>query len=511
MTKVLKIYHLDDDLLFLERIAKKVANAAPKGYLLQVTSCSSAGDFLAKIQFRPAIDIIVLDIRLADDNHNGKSMVASCMKFLPKVPIVMCSDLSDIQTVVECMQLGAKDFLFKSASDEEMATRLMGAYWHYRAAPPQPATPNLQGPAPIHGGETIAAIAVRVPKILASAITSVHVYGETGTGKELVAELFKDYLPPRTPFATLNCGAIADNLIESELFGHIKGSFTGADSHKTGILAAAHGGWLFLDEVNSLSEKAQMALLRSLESRVIRPVGAANEQPIQLSILSAANEPLDELVAKGKFRQDLWQRLCETTIELPPLRDRPEEVTAIIDAVMDKMAGGPYTLSAAAKAILVEYDWHHGNVRELRNTLRAMTERAVDGQLTPLAIPKELWQKMTETLDPRGHLSGTDLRQLGGAEHSGVPDSRRQLTIRWEEPEFPAFHLLQLKLLAEMIERSYKKHGQMTLRQLAPLVSIPRSTLTTRLKELISDDIVTPDQLNAWLGDRSQGAARPSD
>lgn len=500
MNKVVKIYHLDDDLLFLERVAKKMPGAGPEGFHLAVTSFSQAEEFIAKIQFRPAIDLIVLDIRLSGQTHNGKGLVATCRRFLPKVPIVMCSDLNDIKTVVECMQLGAKDFLFKSASDEEMAARLTGAYLHYRApiaALREPSRP------PRHGGATIAAIAQRVPKILASAITSVHVVGETGTGKELVAELFRDHLPPRTPFAALNCGAIADNLVESELFGHVKGAFTGADAAKQGILAAANGGWLFLDEVNSLSPRAQMALLRALENRTIRPVGAAEEQPIACAVLSAANEPLGELVAAGKFRQDLWQRLCETTIELPPLRERPEEVAAIIDAVVGQLGGGPYSLSTAAKAILMEYDWHQGNVRELRNTLRAMTELAVDGQLTPLSIPAELWQKMTVAL------AGPEDSGAGASERPGELDSRRQLTLRWEEPEFPSFHDLQLKLLAEMILRSYKRHGTMTLRKLSGEIGVPRSTLTARLKELVTEGIATPEQLTAWLGDK-QGSVAPS-
>lgn len=490
MNKVVKIYHLDDDLLFLERVAKKVAGSAPEGFHFEITSFSQAEEFIAKIQFRPAIDIVVLDIRLSGQTHNGKGLLATCQRFLPKVPLMMCSDLNDIKTVVECMELGAKDFLFKSASDDEMAARLVGAFLHYRCPLAPAREPTLP---PRHGGATLAAIAARVPKIMASAITSVHVFGETGTGKELVAELFRDVLPPRTPFAALNCGAIADNLVESELFGHVKGAFTGADAHKQGIMAVASGGWLFLDEVNSLSPRAQMVLLRALENRTIRPVGAAEEQPISCVILSAANQPLAELVAKGQFRQDLWQRLCETTIELPPLRERPGEVAAIIDALVGQLAGGPYTLTSAAKAILMEYDWHQGNVRELRNTLRAMTELAVDGQLTPLAIPKELWQKMTIALNGDAGDQGPSNQR---------PDSRRQLTLRWEEPEFPSFHHLQLKLLAEMIHRSYKRHGTMTLRKLSGDIGVPRSTLSARLKELVAEGVATTAQLSDWLGDK---------
>lgn len=505
--QVIKVYHLDDDLLFLERVAKQVCGAtASPGFHLEATSFSQVEPFVTKIQFRPAVDIIILDIRLSDQNHSGKSLVAVCRKFLPTVPIVMCSDLSDIKTVVECMQLGAKEFLFKSASDEEMAARLAGVYLHYRKPPV--AIPTPVGAPPL-GGATIAAIAARVPKILASAITSVHVVGETGTGKELVAELFRDSLPPGTPFAALNCGAIADNLVESELFGHVKGAFTGAETHKQGIMTAASGGWLFLDEVNSLSERAQMVLLRALENRQVRPVGAAAEHSIQLSILSAANQPLAELVTAGRFRRDLWQRLCETTIVLPPVRERSDELPAIIDAIVAKLDGGPYRLSHAAKAILLEYDWHQGNVRELRNTLRAMTELAVDGQLTPLAIPGELWQKMNMALgggpEPqRQGLACPAARAETEAKNSAGQslDSRRQLTLRWEEPEFPAFHHLQLVLLAEMIARSYNQHGTMTLRQLSQHVGVPRSTLTSRLKELVAEDITSPQQLQTWLGEK---------
>ena len=157
-----------------------------------------------------------------------------------------------------------------------------------------------------------------------------------------------------------------------------------------------------LDEVATLSSPAQVALLRALENQEIRPVGASKEKKVEVRIISATNESLAQLVEQGKFRADLWQRLCEATIELPPLRDRMEELPTIVNHFCSQMNYGPYSITQEAMSLLKEYDWRRGNIRELRNCLRAMTEGAIEGVLSPASIPKHIWRSIhrQENMEP---------------------------------------------------------------------------------------------------------------
>lgn len=487
MSKIVKVFHLDDDLFFLDRLKDILKNNGTKEISFVAESFSTPEIFIKKIQLKPQVHIIVLDIRLSSDKYNGKMIVNIAKNFLPKVPIIMCSDLNDIKTVVECIQLGAQDFIFKNSTDSQLVLRLYGIYLHK-------CTSEISVPKTIDGlfaGKTIKNIAKRIPKIVQSAITSVHIYGETGTGKEVVATLFKEFLPKKTPFHAINCGAIPETLIESELFGHVKGAFTGAQFNKVGYLESASGGWVFLDEIASLSQSAQAALLRVLENKMIRPVGSSTEKPIDINVISATNESLDLLAEKGAFRKDLWQRLCETTINLPPLRERPEEIPDIIENIIKNLKNGPFTISDPAIKMLTEYNWIEGNIRELRNTLRAMTELNVEGELTPLSIPRRIWDAIGKSWNQDSLKPKILTKAL---------DDKRQITLTWDEPEKPDFPKLQSLLLIAIIKKEYQSEGKLTLRQLSRNIGIPRSTLSTRLKELIYNSYIEMDQLSTFVG-----------
>jgi DNA-binding NtrC family response regulator len=213
---------------------------------------------------------------------------------------------------------------------------------------------------------------------------SVVVSGETGTGKELVARALH-YAGPRAgyPFVPVNCGSLTDTLLQDELFGHERGAFTDAKAARGGLLARADRGTLFLDEVDSLTPRAQVALLRVLQDKSFRVLGSAHERQVDVRFISACNTPLRTLVQEGSFRGDLFYRLSVLTIDLPPLRDRRDDVILLARHFLAKNCeeATPPTLSAGAQRALLAYDWP-GNIRELENVvIRAMT-LAVDGPIT---------------------------------------------------------------------------------------------------------------------------------
>ena len=199
------------------------------------------------------------------------------------------------------------------------------------------------------------------------------IHGESGTGKEVTARLIHE-LGPRVagPFVPVNCGAISPELMESEFFGHRKGSFTGAMSDKDGLFQAARGGTLFLDEIADLPLAMQVKLLRAIQERAVRPVGAHAEESVDVRILSASHRDLAQLVAEGKFRQDLYFRINVITLRVPPLRERPEDIPELAAHILARLAeregGAPRRLSADAAAELRQHTFP-GNVRELENLL----------------------------------------------------------------------------------------------------------------------------------------------
>jgi DNA-binding NtrC family response regulator len=316
-------------------------------------------------------------------------------------------------------------------------------------------------------GATMERIARRIPLILDSAISAIFIGGESGTGKEVVADLIGSALPPETPFIKVNCGAIAPTLLESELFGHVKGAFTGASADKRGLLEAASGGWIFLDEVATLSPSAQVALLRVLENHTMLRVGSTKPVHLDLRVLSATNEPLETLVAEGKFRADLWQRLRETEINLPPLRQRPDEIPALVERFCNKMNGGPYTVSGPAMAVLTSASWRAGNIRELRNCLRAMTEMHVNKLLTPLSIPERLWEDIGEKPETQTQDQAEPKPQvlLDDSEDNGI-------VIPWTYDDKQTYDHLTDLLLLTLTRKVASRNGRLSLRSLAQTIGM---------------------------------------
>lgn len=495
------LYHLDDDPLFLAQVRELLGPT--------VRSFQRAEELWKALDAGPEPAVLILDIYLEGAEQDGRGLAKQLRSRLPGTMIVMCSDLHDTRTVQTCIARGADDFLFKGQDEQSMRARILAAAQEYqrrRRPPAQQAAGATEHPDLTQvAGRTARELSERIPRLLNSALSSIHVFGETGTGKEVVADMFAAFCGKQQAFVRIHCGTFPPGLIESELFGHVKGAFTGAQQAKQGLLEQADGGWVFLDEVATLSPAAQVALLRVLENQELRPVGASQPKRINLRVLSATNENLEQLVEAGQFRRDLWQRLCEAVIVLPPLCARKDELDELVPLFCQSMRGGPYTMPAATLQVLKQYDWRHGNIRELRNCLRAMTEHAYGGLMSPAAIPSYIWSQLEAAQRPEALASKT----AAVTEVTATTSSEgAQISLRWSVGAGPPFELLSLQLLVELIKICYEKEGHMTLRQLGRLLGIPRSTLSTKLQELIKKDLIGATDLRGMVNVSSvQGEA----
>ncbi|MFC4250985.1 sigma-54-dependent transcriptional regulator [Sinimarinibacterium flocculans] len=337
---------------------------------------------------RQSFDVCITDMRLPDGS--GIGLVAEIQQRAPQTPVAVITAYGNAEAAVESLKAGAFDFVSKPV-DVAALRKLVDAALRLRG--PRP-------PARESGGEllgeheSIRQLRELVER-LARSQAPVHITGESGTGKELVARLIHDRGPRAgCPFVAVNCGAIPNELMESEFFGHLKGSFTGAHRDKAGLFQAAEGGTLFLDEVAELPMHMQVKLLRALQERRVRAVGAEAEVPVNVRVISATHRDLAELVQAGNFRQDLFYRLDVIAVRTPPLRERAGDIPLLAQRILARIAGdaGHAVAPALEPEALDELRRYPfpGNVRELENILeRALTLcdgtciRAADLQLRP--------------------------------------------------------------------------------------------------------------------------------
>jgi two-component system response regulator PilR (NtrC family) len=331
------------------------------------STVAEARQMLAEHEF----DLCFTDMRLPDGD--GIAILQHIQREKPGLPVAVITAYGNAQAAVESLKAGAFDFVSKPV-DLQALRKLVDAALKLRhpAAAPAADDGGLLGRAP--GIDNLRAMVER----LARSQAPVHIAGESGTGKELVARLIHARSPrSAAPFVPVNCGAIPSELMESEFFGHLRGSFTGASRDKVGLFQAAEGGTLFLDEVGDLPLHMQVKLLRALQERAVRPVGGETEIPVNVRVISATHKDLGTLLAQGSFRQDLYYRLNVIEIRTPPLREHAEDIPLLAQAILARLAasnGLPATPELTAEALrrLQAYAFP-GNVRELENVL----ERAV--------------------------------------------------------------------------------------------------------------------------------------
>jgi len=320
---------------------------------------------------REAFDLCLTDMRLPDGD--GLELVEWMQREASGTPVAVITAHGSVEAAVKALKIGAFDFVSKPLELNDLR-KLVKAALKLRGEE-MPASADPQGL--VGRSAAIEQVRALVAKVSRSQ-APVHISGESGTGKELVAHMIHDSGPRREgPFVPINCGAIPTELMESEFFGHRKGSFTGAVADKTGLFRTAEGGTLFLDEVADLPLHMQVKLLRVIQEKSIRPVGQAGEEPVDVRILSATHRNLAELVAAGQFREDLFYRINVIELRVPPLRERGEDILMLAHHILQRLSEEQGTalpdLSAQARTMLLEYPFP-GNVRELENILeRALT------------------------------------------------------------------------------------------------------------------------------------------
>ena len=307
-------------------------------------------------------DICLTDMRLPDGD--GLELVEWMQSHAASVPVAVITAHGNVETAVQALKLGAFDFISKPLDLGHLRTIVENALKVRR--PRQDGGPELLGES-----KRMRELREMIAKVARSQ-APVHIAGESGTGKELVARLIHDSGPrAEGPFVPVNCGAIPSELVESEFFGHRKGAFTGAVNNKAGLLQCARDGTLFLDEIADLPLSMQVKLLRVIQEKKVRPVGASQEESVDVRILSATHRNLSQMVASGEFREDLYYRINVIELRVPALRERGDDVLLLADHILERL-GAPGALDDDAKTALLQYGFP-GNVRELEN----MLERAV--------------------------------------------------------------------------------------------------------------------------------------
>ncbi|MFP5481014.1 MAG: sigma-54-dependent transcriptional regulator [Alphaproteobacteria bacterium] len=383
---------LVEDTISLQIVYRSVLTSA--GYA--VTVASSATEALARFKtLKPAV--VLLDLVLPD--RDGLELMQELLAARPETGLIAITANGSVNRAVQAMRAGAHDFLVKPVDENRLldAVRNVLATRRLRASQlPVPAPDGSTGSDMsgfIGSSEPMRRIHATIASV-ARSMATVFITGESGTGKELCAlAVHASSARAQGPFIALNCGAIPQDLLESEVFGHMKGSFTGAISDKPGAAAAADGGTLFLDEICEMAPALQTKLLRFLQTSTVQPVGATRPRKVNVRIVCATNQDPMEAVRRGQFREDLYYRLYVVPIHMPPLRERGEDVIEIAEAALVRFAeeeGRSFDgLSDEVRALLLRLPWP-GNVRQLLNVIRNVVVLNPGGLVTPAMLPPGL-------------------------------------------------------------------------------------------------------------------------
>lgn len=355
-------------------------------------------------------DIILIDFHLGKHERSGVEVARAVRKKYPKTVTMMYTAANDVKTVVSGFLAGIDHYISKETDLETLPEAILRAYETAKLTSARGGPDVLARLNQVHGaelppliGNTMLGVASKLLSISQSSVETLHVYGESGTGKDVVASFLREISPKSAPFIAVNCAEIPPTLFESTLFGHKKGAFTGAADNRVGLIEAANGGWLFLDEIATLPLHIQAGLLRVIGNREIRRVGETDVKKVKFRLISASNVSLEKLVKQGSFREDLWNRIRDPMIELPPLRDRgQEEIGELIEHFRKSIAGGPFAISPGLSRILKCHDWRDGNVRDMERLLTSMSAFAPYKLLTEQHIPAWFWKKLGQEVPMTG-------------------------------------------------------------------------------------------------------------
>ncbi len=363
-----------------------------EGHKIRVAKNGREG--LELLKNEPA-DVVISDVRMPD--MDGISLLREARELLPDLGVILMTAFATVENARDAFILGADDFIQKPFDVEELKLivkktlekqELINENRAFkRAQRERGSVKNIVG-----SSDKMQAI-FQMIETVAEVQSTVLVTGESGTGKELVARAIHD-LSPRAekPFISINCGAFTETLLESELFGYKKGAFTGANADRKGLFEAANEGSIFLDEIGEMSTAMQVKLLRVLQERRVRPVGAHDEVPFDTRIIAATNRDLKAMTEDGGFREDLFYRISVIPIALPPLRERTEDIPDLADHFINKFCkqtGRDVTISDKAMQMLEKYAWH-GNVRELEHTIERAVALEREDQIQPERLPDNI-------------------------------------------------------------------------------------------------------------------------
>lgn len=379
--------------------------------------------------------LIISDLRLPGEP--GTEII----RHAGSTPVLIMTSYASLRSAVDSMKLGAIDYIAKPFEHSDMLETIARILQEQQQPDAEPATPPAAGQqlGIIGHCAQMQQLFDQIRKV-APTNSNVLIQGESGTGKELVARaLHRLSQRNDSPIISVNCAAIPESLIESELFGHEKGAFTGADRARTGLVEAAHGGTLFLDEIGELPLEAQARLLRVLQEGKIRRVGAVSEQTVDIRLVAATHRDLKAMAQQGKFREDLYYRLHVIALQLPPLRERGNDIIEIANALLERqcrhLQRQPLQFSAQALSAISQYQWP-GNVRELENAIERAVILCDGGQITTELLGIDAGNVSTTqdaferfVLENQGSMTETELARQLGISRKSLWERRQKMGI----------------------------------------------------------------------------------
>lgn len=386
-----------------------------EGYEVFTASGGAEGLQLAK---QTDLDLVVTDMQMPE--VDGLQLLLSLKELNPELPVIMITAFAEVEKAVKAMQAGAFSYLAKPFSNDELLVNIQKAIRLYSLV-----RENTRLRSEIKGKSSFSGMVGKNPRMkqvydliekVAPTPASVLISGESGTGKELVAKAIHVNSPrEKEPFITVNCAALSDNLLESELFGHEKGAFTGAITMRKGRFEMAHKGTIFLDEIGEIPLVLQSKLLRVLQEKKIERVGGSKTFEVDVRIISASNRDLKEEVTNGRFREDLFYRLNVIHVSLPALRERMDDMTLLVDYFIEqfkeRLVKPSLTISQEAMRLLMKLPWE-GNIRELENTIERAAILCNDNEIAA----EDVQPDSAHTVEQTSWGKNLDLKQL-------VPDS----------------------------------------------------------------------------------------
>jgi two-component system response regulator HydG len=448
-----KILVIDDDAFICEILQKHLQN---NHFDVEITYYGANAIALFK---KNNFDLVLCDFRLPDSS--GLELMQKMKAINQEVPIIIMTAYADIKMAVKMIKMGATDYVAKPIQQEELIS-LINKLLDQKSKAPE----NIsKGTSSFTNGDFIIGNSRKIKQVISLAgkvaptDMSVIIDGETGVGKEYVARYIHDNsLRKHKPFVAVDCGAIPKDLANSELFGHVKGSFTGAVMDKNGVFQKADGGTLFLDEIGNLSYEVQLKLLRAVQERVIVRLGDEKTKKIDIRIIAATNNDLRNEVNDNTFREDLYHRLNEFSINLPPLRERKEDILVFVDHFISmsnqELNRNIVGLTAEAEEVILNYPWY-GNLRELKNVIKRGVLMSDGEKIDTNCLPYEI-------IYPRENKSG---------ETSDQTDSSSDVTLKSVSSE------IEKRLIIKTIkEAGYNKS------EAARLLKIDRKTLYNKIK-----------------------------